>query len=578
MRPPNIFPGRWRFVPINSAASIRPQWIQKYRYYPASLAGSRNCSCTASQLSQTNAGQLLRNNNDDDDNDNKSDAPHHDTYSQTHTLPPADHRVVGTEQELFVTSQYSPGSPLFLPNGTHILNKLTSFLRAQYTKYGFLEVLTPSIYKKSLWKVSGHWQNYKDDMYEVRGRNATGEQTAETQIGEDESYGLKPMNCPGHCLLFKSQNHSYRELPLRYADFSPLHRNEISGSLSGLTRVRRFHQDDGHIFCRPQQIGSEIESALKFTDTVMRTFGFENYRLVLSTRPEKDFIGSVELWDSAERQLRDALEKSGRSWELNHGDGAFYGPKIDMQIQDSDGKFHQLSTIQLDMNLPQRFELEYTVPEGEEDYNPETPGKAVPVLIHRAIFGSLERFFALLIENYNGRWPFWLSPRQGIILTVSQDEKLLQAADDAAAKMSGYRRVLSSSGDANSTTGPPKPLSPARTTFRIDLDTSARSLGKKIREAKKMKYNLIFVLGEKNLVDGSVDVDLGGQMMMALEKGGVNSGATSHLHLLDDTPCWDFTGVPDLHGGVNAVANAMKMKMKVDDVYNWLLRLETTFH
>lgn len=415
-------------------------------------------------------------------------------------------------------------------------------------------------------------------MYEVRGRNATGEQTAETQIGEDESYGLKPMNCPGHCLLFKSQNHSYRELPLRYADFSPLHRNEISGSLSGLTRVRRFHQDDGHIFCRPQQIGSEIESALKFTDTVMRTFGFENYRLVLSTRPEKDFIGSVELWDSAERQLRDALEKSGRSWELNHGDGAFYGPKIDMQIQDSDGKFHQLSTIQLDMNLPQRFELEYAVPEGEEDYDPETPGRAVPVLIHRAIFGSLERFFALLIENYNGRWPFWLSPRQGIILTVSQDEKLLQAADDAAAKMSGYWRVLSSSGDANSTPAPPKPLSPARTTFRIDLDTSARSLGKKIREAKKMKYNLIFVLGEKNLVDGSVDVDLGGQMMMTLGKGGVNSGATSHLHLLVDTPCWDVTGVPDLHGGANAVANAMKMKMKVDDVYNWLLRLETTFH
>ncbi|KKZ64432.1 threonyl-tRNA synthetase [[Emmonsia] crescens] len=577
MRRPNIFPGRWRFIPIQSTTNSYPQWIQRY-HHPASF-GVRSCSCTASQLSQASSSQLLNNNNNNNNSSsgNSSNSfPRHETSPQTPTLPPADHRVVGTAQDLFTTSPYSPGSPLFLPNGTHILNKLTSFLRAQYTQYGFREVLTPSIYKKSLWEVSGHWQNYKDDMYEVQGRGASGQRTVQGEIGEDESYGLKPMNCPGHCLLFKSQNHSYRELPLRYADFSPLHRNEISGSLSGLTRVRRFHQDDGHIFCRPQQIGGEIESALKFTDTVMNTFGFQNYRLVLSTRPEKDFIGSIELWDSAERQLRDALEKSGRSWELNEGDGAFYGPKIDMQVQDSDGKYHQLSTIQLDMNLPQRFELEYAVAEGEQDYNPETPGRAVPVLIHRAIFGSLERFFALLIENYNGWWPFWLSPRQGIILTVSQDEKLLQAAEDAAAKMSGYP-AHSSSGDVNSTSaGPLKPLSPARTTFRIDMDNSARSLGKKIREAKKMKYNLIFVLGEKNLVDGSVDVDLGGQMRLG--KGVGNSKNTNHLHLLDDTLCWDVTGAPDLNNGANNVANVMKMKMKVNDVYTWLLRLETQFH
>ncbi|PGG99730.1 threonine-tRNA ligase [Blastomyces parvus] len=568
MRRPNIFPGRWCCISFQSTPSSRPQSIQRF-HYPSSLA-VRSCSCTASQQSQANSKQLLNNNN------NKNDAPHHDTSLRTPAISPADHRAVGTAQGLFTTSPYSPGSPLFLPNGTHILNKLTSFLRAQYTQYGFREVLTPSIYKKSLWEVSGHWQNYKDDMYEVRGRGATGEQTAEAEIGEDESYGLKPMNCPGHCLLFKSQNHSYRELPLRYADFSPLHRNEISGSLSGLTRVRRFHQDDGHIFCRPQQIGSEIESALKFTDTVMNIFGLENYRLVLSTRPETDFIGSLELWDSAERQLRDALEKSGRSWELNEGDGAFYGPKIDMQVQDSDGKFHQLSTIQLDMNLPQRFELEYAVAEGEEDYNPETPGRAMPVLIHRAIFGSLERFFALLIEKYNGRWPFWLSPRQGIILTVSQDEKLLRAAEDAAAKMSGYQGHSSEEANSATTAGPLKPLSPSRTTFRIDLDTSARSLGKKIREAKKMKYNLIFVLGEKNLADGSVDVDLGGQML--LEKGVGNSKAANHLDLLSDTPCWDITGAPNLTNKANNVADVAKMKMKVDDVYNWLLRLETKFH
>ncbi|OJD14920.1 threonine-tRNA ligase [Emergomyces pasteurianus Ep9510] len=562
MRPPNTFAGRWRFVPIQSIAHSRFQWIQRL-HHPARCA-VRSCSCTPSQLSQASSRELL----------NSNSAPHHDISPQTSNLPPADHRVVGTAQELFTTSLHSPGSPLFLPNGTHILNKLTAFLRAQYTQYGFREVLTPSIYKKSLWEISGHWQNYKDDMYEVRGRGASGERAADAEIGEDESYGLKPMNCPGHCILFKSQNHSYRELPLRYADFSPLHRNEISGSLSGLTRVRRFHQDDGHIFCRPQQIGSEIESALKFTDTVMKTFGFENYRLVLSTRPEKDFIGSIELWESAERQLRDALERSGRSWQLNEGDGAFYGPKIDMQVQDSDGKFHQLSTIQLDMNLPQRFELEYAVAEGEEDYNRETPGRAVPVLIHRAIFGSLERFFALLIENYNGRWPFWLSPRQGIILTVSQNEKLLQAAEDAAANMSGYQ-VHSRTGDASSTTtGPLKPLSPTRTTFRIDVDNSARSLGKKIREAKKRKYNLIFVLGEKNLADGSIDVDLGGQMMLGKDMG--NSKATNQLHLLGDAPCWDVTGVADLSDGVNNAA-VIKMKMKVHDVYSWLLRLEREF-
>ncbi|OJD23813.1 threonine-tRNA ligase [Blastomyces percursus] len=565
MRRPSIFPGRWRFISFHSTANSRPRAIQGY-HRPSSLA-ARSCSCTVSQLSQANSERLLNNNN------SKNEAPHHDTNLQTPAVSPADHRVIGTAQELFTTSPYTPGSPLFLPNGTHILNKLTAFLRAQYTQYGFREVLTPSIYKKSLWEVSGHWQNYKDDMYEVRGRGATGEQTAETEIGEDESYGLKPMNCPGHCLLFKSQNHSYRELPIRYADFSPLHRNEIAGSLSGLTRVRRFHQDDGHIFCRPQQIGSEIESALKFTDTVMNIFGFENYRLVLSTRPETDFIGSLELWDSAERQLRDALEKSGRSWELNEGDGAFYGPKIDMQVQDSDGKFHQLSTIQLDMNLPQRFELEYAIAEGEEDYNPETPGRAVPVLIHRAIFGSLERFFALLLEKYNGRWPFWLSPRQGIILTVSQEEKILRAAEDAAAKMSGYQVH---SNNSTTTAGPLKPFSPTRTTFRIDLDTSARPLGKKIREAKKMKYNLIFVLGEKNLTGESVDVDLGGQML--LENGVGNSKAANHLHLLGDTPCWDATGAPSLTNEANNVANVVKLKMKVDDVYNWLLRLETKFH
>lgn len=467
----------------------------------------------------------------------------------------ADHRALGTAQDLFTNSIYSPGSPLFRPNGTHILNKLITFLRAQYKQYGFREVLTPNIYKQSLWEVSGHWQNYKDDMYEVGGRGDTGE-TSETS--ENEIYGLKPMNCPGHCLLFKSQKHSYRELPVRYADFSPLHRNEVSGSLSGLTRVRRFHQDDGHIFCRPGQIGSEIQLALKFADTVLQTFGFaDGYRLVLSTRPEKDFIGSLEQWENAEQQLRQALDNSGLSWELNEGDGAFYGPKIDLQIQDSQGKYHQLSTIQLDMNLPRRFELEYLVPEGSEEYDPATGGRATPVLIHRAIFGSLERFFALLIERYNGQWPFWLSPRQAILLTIGKG--LEQAAEDAVAKISGFEPITSS---RPSSTG--LPLSPLQPTFNVDLDLASRSLPKKIHDAHAARYNLVFIMGPKNVADGSVDIDLSGQV------GGKSEDEIKAL--LDGIPCWNIS--LSAKPGERTTA---KMKMKVDDVHAWLVNLETRF-
>lgn len=488
---------------------------------------------------------------------NSSNTSSTDTGDSHSTIPPADHRALGTAQDLFTTSSYSPGSPLFLPNGTRIVNKLLSFLRAQYNQYGFQEVLTPNIYKKSLWEISGHWQNYKDDMYEVSGRGASGQAEA-GEIGEDESYGLKPMNCPGHCLLFKSQNHSYRELPVRYADFSPLHRNEVSGSLSGLTRVRRFHQDDGHIFCRPQQIRREIGLALEFTDMVMRTFNLGKYELVLSTRPEKDFIGSLELWDSAERQLKDALDSTNRTWELNEGDGAFYGPKIDIRLQDSDGKSHQLSTIQLDVNLPRRFGLEYKVAEGEEDYDPTTPGKATPVLIHRAIFGSIERFLALLIEHYGGRWPFWLSPRQGIVLPVYHGDRVVRGAEEAAAKISGCRPLLQPLDEED-----PKPaaqaLSSADMTFQIDVDSSNRSLKKRIQEAKQKKYNFIYVLGEKNLEDGSVDVDISGQTQ------GMDQDAAAKF--LADVPGLD-EAVP---------SKTKSVRMKVDDVYPWLMQLERSF-
>lgn len=207
--------------------------------------------------------------------------------------PPADHRQIGVEQELFITSKYSPGSPLFLPNGAKMFNKLSNFLRTQYAKFGFEEVITPTIYKKSLWEKSGHWENYADDMYAVTGRGASGEREGR-QVGEDEEYGLKPMNCPGHCLIFASKKRSYRDLPLRYADFSPLHRNEVHGALSGLTRVRRFHQDDGHIFCRPSQIREEISRTLDFIRLTYKTLGLGPYRLALSTRPADHFIGTIE--------------------------------------------------------------------------------------------------------------------------------------------------------------------------------------------------------------------------------------------------------------------------------------------
>lgn len=482
-----------------------------------------------------------------------ADAANGKPGAEAPTIPPNDHRALGTTQELFASSTYSPGSPLFLPNGTHVINKLISFLRTQYLQYGFREVLTPTIYKRSLWEVSGHWQNYKDDMYEVTGRGATGETVGE--VGEDESYGLKPMNCPGHCLLFKSQNHSYRELPVRYADFSPLHRNEVSGSLTGLTRVRRFHQDDGHIFCRPQQIKSEIASALGFVGMAMKTFGLGPYRLVLSTRPETDFIGSVEMWDNAEGQLREALDSTGREWTLNEGDGAFYGPKIDIQLQDQASKYHQLSTIQLDINLPQRFGLEYQVAEGEEDYNSATPGVATPVLVHRAIFGSLERFLALLIEQYGGHWPFWLSPRQGIILTVNQDDAVVQQAHEAAAKFSGYR-VLASDNNA----APPRPLSSVDSTFLIDVDTSAQTLGKKIQRAKQMKYNLIFILGPRDVANGGITVDVTGQKQSKT-----------------DLDAQQFQTLICSQLGDDALQNPRAVKLQVDEVHPLLVQLEKNF-
>jgi threonyl-tRNA synthetase len=438
-------------------------------------------------------------------------------------IPPADHRQLGIQQDLFTTSIYSPGSPLFLPNGTRIFNKLVAFLRTHYTYFGFDEVITPTIYKKSLWEKSGHWDNYADDMFSATGRGASGTKD-ERQMEEDEDYGLKPMNCPGHCLLYASKPRSFRELPIRYADFSPLHRNEISGALSGLTRVRRFHQDDGHIFCRPSQVGEEISRTLDFVRLTYETFKLGPYRLVLSTRPRENYIGTEEEWNNAEAALQRALDASGQTWSLNEGDGAFYGPKIDIILKDSDRKEHQTATIQLDFQLPKRFELEYQgqEPNQEQDGAKTTDPELIandrplrPVMIHRAVLGSVERFMALLIEHYNGHWPFWLNPRQIIILTVNQDKAVVDYAVKAMEEIQGNGINVSLRRSSNEVEGEidrdVRPRELNRTTFSVDLDNSPRSLGKKLSDAKRKRYGVIIVVGKQDVERGqSVTVDFSG--------------------------------------------------------------------
>ncbi|OAA47846.1 Threonyl-tRNA synthetase, class IIa [Metarhizium rileyi] len=449
-------------------------------------------------------------------------------YSQKHQKrEPPDHRKLGLQQELFINSAYSPGSPIFLPNGARIFNRLVDFLRKQYVRYGFQEVITPTIYKKALWAKSGHLENYADDMYAVTGNTGSPKKkssgccandhgTAEPDLEVDEEYGLKPMNCPGHCLIFASKVHSYRELPVRYADFSPLHRNEISGALSGLTRVRRFHQDDGHIFCRPSQVEQEITKTLDFVKAVYSVLRLGvGYRLALSTRPNDHFIGTEDEWNRAEDQLKRALDSSGMEWSVNEGDGAFYGPKIDIVIKDSDGKEHQTATIQLDFQLPKRFELEYQAPAPEYEARGETTsdpallaeyGPVRPVMIHRAVLGSVERLMALLIESYDGKWPFWLNPRQAIILTVNTSRPVLGWAEEVRDVLLGLKKEAGQ-------TSPEGPVNP--TGLAVDADYSARPLGSKIREARLSGYSHILVVGEEDVKNAQVS--LGKERMSPME-------------------------------------------------------------
>lgn len=288
---------------------------------------------------------------------------------------------------------------------------------------------------------------------------------------EKEKFALKPMNCPGHCLMFASKSRSWRELPLRFADFGVLHRNELSGTLTGLTRVRRFQQDDAHIFCMKSQIKSEIKGGLEFLKHVYGIFGF-TFELKLSTRPEK-FLGDVETWNKAEKQLEEALNEFGQKWTLNPGDGAFYGPKIDITIQDALRRSHQCATIQLDFQLPERFNLHYVTAD-------ESGAKERPVIVHRAILGSVERMIAILTESFGGKWPFWISPRQSIVITVSDN------FDDYAQKV---KDQLYAAG------------------FECDFDSDAgTTLNKKIRNAQLANYNFILVIGEKEKERNSVNV------------------------------------------------------------------------
>ncbi|KAF9109931.1 threonyl-tRNA synthetase [Mortierella sp. AM989] len=368
-----------------------------------------------------------------------------------------DHRKIGREQELFFFHELSPGSCFFLPHGARIYNTLMSFIKGEYNKRGYTEVMTPNMFNVKLWQKSGHWDNYKDDMFMFD--------------VEKDTFGLKPMNCPGHCLMFDVRERSYRELPLRFADFGVLHRNEASGALTGLTRVRRFQQDDAHLFCRLDQLGDEMDATLDFLQHVYGIFGFE-FSLALSTRPEKH-LGKVEDWDIAEQHLKDALNRFGRSWSVNPGDGAFYGPKIDILIRDSLRRNHQCATLQLDFQLPERFNLQYRNSGGESsDFSR-------PIIIHRAMLGSLERMIAILTENCAGRWDFWLSPRQIQVIPV-------------AAGLNSYAEQVQ------------KRLHDAG--YFADADLSDSTLNKKIRNAAEAYYNFVFVVGAQELASGSVNV------------------------------------------------------------------------
>ncbi len=366
-----------------------------------------------------------------------------------------DHRRIGREMELFMTSDAGPGFPFWLPNGMRVKNALMRYWQKMQDDYGYEQVQTPVILSRSLWETSGHWDHYKDNMYT-------------TQI-DDEDFAVKPMNCPGACLIYKSRPRSYRDLPLKLAEAGLDHRHELKGTLHGLFRVRAFTQDDAHLFITPEQICEQVIDTARLITTYYEQFGFP-YRVELSTRPE-DSMGSSEDWSLAEAGLKEALETMGTDYTLNPGDGAFYGPKIDFHLKDCLGRTWQCGTIQLDFQLPERFELEYTAADGS---------KRRPILIHRAGFGSFERFIGMLIEQYAGKFPTWLSPCQVKVLPVSE-------------KSRDYAREV---GERLREAG-----------LRVKVDERDEKIGYKIREARSIdRVPYMLILGEREVEAGNVSV------------------------------------------------------------------------
>ena len=363
-----------------------------------------------------------------------------------------DHRRLGKELGIFMFSEEGPGLPFFLPNGMTLKNILLNYWREIHFPEGYKEISTPLILNKHLWEMSGHWDHYKDNMY--------------TTTIDDEPYCIKPMNCPGSTIVFASESRSYRDLPLRLGEFGIVHRHERSGTLHGLFRVRCFTQDDSHLYVTPEQIESEITNVVRIIDKVYKQFGFK-YHVELSTRPE-DSMGSDEDWENATNGLVHALEAIGLPYVVNEGDGAFYGPKIDFHLEDSIGRTWQCGTIQLDFQMPQRFNLEYVGADGEKHH---------PVMIHRVVFGSVERFMGILIEHYAGRFPVWLAPVQVKVLSVSEKSR------EYAAKVTSQ---LMAAG------------------IRVENDARDEKIGYKIREAQLQRVPYMLVIGEKESEDGTV--------------------------------------------------------------------------
>lgn len=380
-----------------------------------------------------------------------------------------DHKVLGASLDLFSFKEEAPGMPFIHPRGLIIWNRLLEFLRGELQEGGYIEIKTPMMMSKELWELSGHWFHYRENMY--------------TSTVEEREFAVKPMNCPGCMLYYKSTTHSYRELPLRVAEIGHVHRFEASGALNGLFRVRSFHQDDAHLFMRPDQIREEINSILQMANRIYMTFGL-SYRLELSTRPEKSkTIGSDEEWENATNGLKGALDDWGHAYRINEGDGAFYGPKIDVHIRDALGRYWQCGTVQLDMSLPQKFELEYVDSDGSHKR---------PVMLHRALFGSLERLFGILVEHFAGKFPFWLSPYQIRILTVA--DRHIPYAQELAKRMRARN-------------------------FVCDVDDTSESVGKKVRTAQLLKTNYMLTVGDQevenksaalrtrdNVVHGEIDI------------------------------------------------------------------------